>query len=95
MPGTDRSRWKAMWEDLFRTHDLVHNRRETVRVFLSEQNDAGFAVVDVDTLWRHRETGALFHWKGRACKGYTRVGSEWRLIYHTGLLEYPVSRSAI
>ena len=29
-----------------------------------------------------------FHWKGRACKGYTRVGGQWLLVFHTGLLEY-------
>jgi hypothetical protein len=29
-----------------------------------------------------------FHWKGRACKGYTRVQGKWLLIFHTGLLEY-------
>jgi ketosteroid isomerase-like protein len=88
----DRARWKAGWEELFRTHELVHNRRDTVRIFLSEQGDAGFAVVDVDTLWRSRSTGGLFPWKGRACKGYTRVGDGWRLIFHSGLLEYPSPR---
>jgi ketosteroid isomerase-like protein len=55
---------------------------------VSEQGDGAFAVVDVDTLWRHRESGALFHWKGRACKGYTKVGPRWLLIFHTGLLDY-------
>jgi ketosteroid isomerase-like protein len=44
--------------------------------------------VDVDTLWRHRETGEDFHWLGRACKVYTKVGSEWKLISHFGLLNY-------
>ena len=86
----DRARWKAGWEELFRTYELVHNRRNTVRVFASEQNDAGFAVVDVDTLWRHRVSGSIFHWKGRACKGYTKMAVGWRLIFHSGLLEYPV-----
>lgn len=85
----DRARWKAGWQDLFATHDLIHNRRRTVRVFVSEQGDAGFAVVDVDTLWRHLGSGTDFRWKGRACKGYTRIGSGWRLIFHSGLLEYP------
>lgn len=84
----DRARWKAGWEELFRTHDLVHNRRRTVRIVTSEQDDGGFAVVDVDTLWRERQTGREFHWKGRACKGYTRVRDRWFLILHTGLLEY-------
>jgi len=83
-----RARWKASWEELFRTHDLVHNRRRTVRIVVSEQGDGAFAVVDVDTLWRVRATGSDFRWKGRACKGYTKVGGRWLLILHTGLLEY-------
>lgn len=84
----ERRRWKAGWEELFRTHELVHNRRRTVRIAVSEEGDGGFAVVDVDTLWRDRASGALFHWKGRACKGYTQVGDRWLLILHTGLLDY-------
>lgn len=84
----DRARWKAGWAALFRTHDLVHNRRRTVRIEVSPEGDGGFAVVDVDTLWRHRADGALFPWKGRACKGYTKVGGQWLLVYHTGLLDY-------
>jgi ketosteroid isomerase-like protein len=84
----NRARWKAGWEDLFRTHDLVHNHRRTIRIAVSAEGDGGFAVVDVDTMWRRRADGAPFHWKGRACKGYTKVGSDWLLVYHTGLLEY-------
>jgi ketosteroid isomerase-like protein len=84
----DRDRWKAAWQELFRTHHLVHNVRKTVRIELSEQGDGAFAVVDVDTLWRNRADGALFHWKGRACKGYTKVREGWLLIFHTGLLDY-------
>ena len=83
-----RARWKSGWEELFRSHELVHNVRRTIRVVVSEEGDGGFAVVDVDTLWRRRSDGLPFHWKGRACKGYTKVGSRWLLIYHTGLLEY-------
>jgi ketosteroid isomerase-like protein len=84
----DRARWKAGWQELFDTHDLVHNRRQTIKIVVSEQGDGAFAVVDVDTLWRHRESGREFHWKGRACKGYTKVAGEWKLILHTGLLNY-------
>jgi ketosteroid isomerase-like protein len=84
----DRARWKAGWQELFDTHELVHNARSTVRIAVSEQGDGAFAVVDVDTLWRHRVTQEPFHWKGRACKGYTKVGTRWLLIYHTGLLDY-------
>jgi ketosteroid isomerase-like protein len=85
----DRVRWKAGWEELFRTHELIHNKRRTVRVVVSPERDGGFAVVDVDTLWRNKADGSLFHWKGRACKGYTKADGRWLLIYHTGLLEYP------
>lgn len=84
----DRLRWKQDWQELFRTYDLIHNHRSTVRIVVSDQGDGAFAVVDVDTLWRHKETGKDFHWIGRACKGYTRIGDEWKLIYHTGLLDY-------
>ena len=87
----DRQRWKQGWEELFRTHELIRNDRRTVRIAISEQGDGAFAVVDVDTLWRHRKTGRDVHWHGRACKGYTLVGTEWKLICHTGLLEYPVT----
>jgi len=84
----DRERWKAGWNELFRTHDLAHNNRRTVRIQLSEQGDGAFAVVDVDTLWRRKSDGSPFHWKGRACKGYTRLDGRWLLIFHTGLLDY-------
>ena len=55
---------------------------------VSDQADGGLAVVDVDTLWRDDE-GNDFHWLGRAGKIYTKVGEDWKLIAHTGLLEYP------
>jgi len=84
----DRTRWKSVWQELFETHELVHNNRKTVRVAVSAQGDGAFAVVDVDTLWRNRKSGALFPWKGRACKGYTKLPSGWKLIFHTGLLDY-------
>jgi len=87
----DRDRWRAGWQELFDTHELIHNRRHTTRIEVSEEGDGAFAVVDVDTLWRDRN-GREFHWKGRACKGYTKVDGEWKLIMHTGLLEYPASR---
>jgi len=83
----DAHRWKKVWQELFDTHDLIPNRRRTKRVEVSEQGDGAFAVVDVDTLWRDRNDQD-FHWKGRACKVYSRVGTEWKMTMHTGLLEY-------
>ena len=83
----DRERWRDGWQHLFDTHELLRNNRTIVRIAISEEEDGAFAVVDVDTLWRDR-SGRDFHWKGRACKGYTRVGGDWKLIFHTGLLAY-------
>jgi ketosteroid isomerase-like protein len=89
-----RERWKANWQNLFDTHVLVHNRRTTVKITVTPEGDGAFAVVDVDTLWRHRQTGEDFLWKGRACKVYTKVGGEWKLISHVGLLDYPAHGGA-
>ena len=83
----DAPRWKKGWQELFDTHDLIHNRRQIMKIQVSEQCDGAFAVVDVDTLWRDR-SGKDFHWKGRACKVYSRVGKDWKMTMHTGLLEY-------
>lgn len=84
----DRERWGRAWQELFDTHELVHNRRAIRRIAVSEEGDGAFAVVDVDTLWRDAE-GKDFHWIGRACKVYARVGGGWKMTAHTGLLEYP------
>ena len=89
----DRHRWQAGWQELFDDHELIHNRRSTVRIEVSDEGDGAFAVVDVDTLWRDSD-GNDFHWKGRACKGYTKVGGEWKLIMHTGLLDYSGNTAA-
>ena len=82
------ARWRSHWEELFITHELVHNRRSIMRIEVSEEGDGAFAVVDVDTLWRGRD-GRDFHWLGRACKIYTKIGSQWKMIAQTGLLLYP------
>ena len=83
----DTQRWKKVWQDLFDTHALVHNRRKMIKIEVSDQGDGAFAVVDVDTLWRDRN-GKDFHWRGRACKVYSRVGTDWKMTMHTGLLQY-------
>ncbi len=83
----DWNRWKQGWQDLFDNYTLVHNKRITRKIIVSEQSDGAFAVVDVDTLWRDKE-GNDFHWLGRAGKTYTKVNGEWKLIMHTGLLKY-------
>ncbi len=81
-------RWKRSWQALFDSHDLVRNTREIRRVVVSNEGDGAFAVVDIDTLWRHKETGAEQHWQGRTCKIYTQVGTQWKMIAQTGVLDY-------
>ena len=84
----DRERWKKIWQELFDTHELVHNHRVIRKIEVSEQADAALAVVDIDTLWSDRQSRSN-HWKGRVSKGYTRMpDGEWKLIFHTGVLQY-------
>ncbi|HJR05785.1 MAG TPA: nuclear transport factor 2 family protein [Pyrinomonadaceae bacterium] len=80
-------RWRANWQELFDTHELIHNRREIVKIVLTDEADGAFAVVDVDTLWRDRD-GRDFRWQGRACKVYSKVGDDWKMTIQTGLLDY-------
>jgi hypothetical protein len=90
----DRERWRKNWQDIFEHYDLVHNRRDTVKIEVSGQEDAAFAVVDIDTLWRHKDTKKDFRWKGRVCKIYTRMtGGDWKFIFQTGALDYGSCRS--
>jgi ketosteroid isomerase-like protein len=83
----DYNRWRAGWQELFDTHKLVHNNREIKRIEISKECDGAFAVVDIDTLWISSE-GNENHWKGRMCKVYTKANKEWKLIMHTGILDY-------
>jgi hypothetical protein len=83
----NKKRWMTSWQSLFDTHKLVHNIREIKKIVISDEKDGAFAVVDIDTLWIDKN-GNKNHWKGRVCKVYTKVGNEWKLIMHTGVLEY-------
>jgi ketosteroid isomerase-like protein len=87
----DCDRWRQGWQELFESHRLVHNVRQIRRIEVSQEGDGAFAVVDVDTLWRDTD-GIDFHWVGRACKIYTKVKGEWKMIAHTGLLQYPLAQ---
>lgn len=80
-------RWRTLWLDLFNTHQLAHNIREIKKIEISKEGDGAFAVVDIDTLWIDSK-GNEEHWKGRVCKVYTKVKEQWKLIMHTGVLEY-------
>jgi Domain of unknown function (DUF4440) len=82
----DPERWGRGWQELFDTHELVRNEREIRKIEVSEEGDGAFAVVDIDTLWRDPE-GNDSRWKGRVCKVYSKVGGEWKITMHTGVLE--------
>jgi len=84
----DKKRWMALWQNLFDTHRLVHNRREISKIVLSEQKDGAFAVVDIDTLWIN-DRGDEDHWKGTVCKIYSKCEDGWKMIMQTGALNYP------
>lgn len=84
----DATRWRERWQELFDTHVLVRNERAIRRIVVAPEGDGAFAVVDIDTLWRHRRTAAEQHWNGRTCKIYTQVGTQWKMIAQTGVLEY-------
>ena len=84
----DAERWGRGWQELFDSHELVRNERETRKIEVSAEGDGAFAVVDIDTVWRdHR--GDEMRWKGRVCKVYSKVDGEWKMTMHTGVLEYP------
>ncbi len=82
-------RWRQTYVELFNSHILVHNIRKIQKIVVSSEGDGAFAVVDVDTLWENNNTKEGFHWKGRACKIYTKMSNgDWKMIAHTGLLDY-------
>ena len=83
----DAERWGGVWQELFDTHELVHNEREIKKIKVSKEGDGAFAVVDIDTLWRDSD-GSESRWKGRVCKVYSKVHGEWKMTMHTGVLEY-------
>ena len=83
----DYDRWRKGWQDLFDTHTLIHNKREIKKIVISKEGDGAFGVVDIETLWRD-SNGNDNHWKGRVCKVYTRMKGGWKLIMHTGVLQY-------
>lgn len=83
----DYDRWKSGWQNLFDTHRLVHNHRVIRKIEISKEGDGAFAVVDIDTLWV-ADSGRENHWQGRVCKVYAKLGAEWKMTMHTGVLDY-------
>jgi hypothetical protein len=84
----DAARWGGVYEDLFRSRTLMHNKRQTMRIDLSAEADGAMAVVDIDTLWHDTDTGLEDHWLGRTCKLYALVSGEWKMTAQIGVLRY-------
>jgi len=83
----NHDRWKKGWQDLFDTHTLIRNNRKIRKIEISKEGDGAFAVVDIDTVWRD-DKGKDSIWRGRVCKVYSKVGKEWKMTMHTGVLAY-------
>ena len=49
------------WQELFDSHELVHNRREIVRIEVSREGDGAFAVVDALTVEQLETDGVAPH----------------------------------
>ena len=81
-------RWRENWQGIFDDYDLIHNIRKTVKITPTEQGDGGMAIVDADTLWRHKKTKNDFHWKGRSAKVYVQTNDGWKMIFQHGLLDF-------
>ena len=83
----DYERWRKFYVESFHSHRLIHNKRKIRKIVITKEGDGAFAVVDKDTLWINSE-GQKELWKGRVCKVYSKGRKEWKLIMHTGVLEY-------
>lgn len=82
-------RWRKYLQKFFDDYEIIHNTRITRKIVVSAEGDGGFAVVDIDTLWRARTGGGEVPNTGRACKIYTLVDDGWRLLYQPGTMHYP------
>ena len=83
----NRRRWEEFYQQFFREYELVHNKREIIKIAISEAGDGAFAVVDIDTQWEDSK-GKTSCWVGRVCKVYAKVSGEWKMTMHTGVLQY-------
>jgi ketosteroid isomerase-like protein len=84
----DERRWGDLYRELFNSRELLHNRRETIRIEVSEEHDGGLAIVDIDTLWRDKASGEEDHWLGRTCKLYVLTPDGWKMTSQVGALRY-------
>ena len=90
----NKERWRQNFQAIFDNYDLVHDQREIVKIEVSVEEDAAFAVMDIHSLWHNKDTNHQdIEWKGRVCKVYTRTtDGEWKFIFQTGPLNYGLCR---
>ena len=94
----DYEKWLAMTKLFMGTHKLIHNRREIMKILMTDEQDGALAVVDIETSFEQTpdehspwdEGGGIVEVKGRAAKIYTLVEEEWKLLYQPGTMHYPV-----
>ena len=84
----DMERWTKVYQNMFLAFTLEHNKRKIVSITVTNEQDGGFAVVDIDTLWKNRQTGEIMHWLGRTCKTYVKTQNSVKMIAQTGVLSY-------
>jgi hypothetical protein len=90
----NKERWRQNFQAIFDNYDLVHDQREIVKIEVSGEEDAAFAVMDIDSLWHSKDANHQdIEWKGRICKAYTRMtDGTWKFIFQTGPLDYRLCR---
>jgi len=58
-------RWTSIYTNMFSKFTLEQNNRKTIKIIETQEKDGGFAVVDIDTIWKNKVTGELMQWQGR------------------------------
>jgi hypothetical protein len=80
--------WTSIYSDMFANFTLEQNNRKTIKIVETQEKDGGFAVVDINTIWKNKTTGKLMQWRGRTCKTYVKTSNGYKMIAQTGVLSY-------
>lgn len=84
----DEARWGKTFGDFFAGHSLIRCEKQVVKTAATPGQDGGFAVVDIDILWRERDTGEEQRWLGRLCKTYVETQRGVQMIAQVGPLDF-------
>ncbi len=80
--------WTSIYSDMFANFSLEQNNRKIIKIVETQEKDGGFAVVDIDTIWKNKTTGMIMQWRGRTCKTYVKTNDGYKMIAQTGVLSY-------